>query len=44
LATGDLSLVGKEHTKLHVLLYESHGMQITDAFGSHFHVWRHRSS
>jgi len=26
------------------LLYESYGMQISYAFGSHFRVWRHRSS
>jgi len=26
------------------LLYESYRMQISDAFGSHFRVWRHRSS
>ena len=24
--------------------YESYGMQISDAFGSHLWVWRHRSS
>ena len=27
-----------------LLLYESYGMQISDADGSHFCVWRHRSS
>jgi len=26
------------------LLYESYGTQISDAFVSHFRVWRHRSS
>jgi len=31
--TGDLSL----------LKYESYGMQISDAFGSQFRIWRHRS-
>jgi len=27
-----------------LLYYESYGMQISVAFGSHFRVWRHRSS
>jgi len=32
------------YTVHYTLLYESYGMQISDVFGPHFHVWRHQSS
>jgi len=34
----------KEQSIPCTLLYNSYGMQLSDALGSHFYVWRHRSS